>query len=79
VQKWRWLIWPPFRVNSGKEEIMKNKRTGLIAIIIGLLTASRGATALLEVGRNVDVLMLFAGGLALGAGLVSLVSALKNQ
>ena len=58
---------------------MKNKRTGLIAIIIGLLTASRGATALLEVGRNVDVLMLFAGGLALGAGLVSLVSALKNQ
>ncbi len=58
---------------------IKHKRTGLVAIIIGLLTATRGATELLEIGRNVDVLMLFVGGMALGAGMVSLASAIQNR
>lgn len=57
----------------------KYKRNGLVTIIIGLLAATRGATELLEVGRNIDVLLLFVGGLALGTGLVSLVSAQKNR
>ena len=55
----------------------KQKRTGLILSIIGLLAATRGATQLLEVGRNVDILMLFVGGMALGAGLFSLVRGVK--
>jgi len=57
----------------------KKRSVGLIAIVIGLLAASRGASQLLEVGRNVDVLTLFVGGLALGVGIVSLVSTRKNQ
>ncbi len=56
----------------------KQKRSGLIAIIIGLLAATRGATELLEVGRDVDVLSLFVGGLAIGAGSVALVNARKS-
>jgi uncharacterized membrane protein HdeD (DUF308 family) len=57
----------------------KKRPVGIIAIVIGLLAASRGASELLEVGRNVDVLTLFVGGIALGAGIVSLVNARKNQ
>ncbi len=59
--------------------INKHKRTGFIAIAIGLLAATRGSSELLEVGRNVDVLMLFFGGMAIGTGLVSLVTARRNR
>jgi len=58
---------------------MKNRPVGLIAIIIGLLAATRGSTELLDVGRNVDVLSLFVGGLAIGVGTVSLVNARKGD
>ena len=58
---------------------MNNRRVGFIAIVIGLLAATRGSSELLEVGRNVDVMSLFIGGVALGAGIVSLVNAQKNQ
>ena len=58
---------------------MKNRRVGLIAIIIGLHPTTRGSTELLEVGRNVDVLSLFVGGLGIGAGIVSLVNARKGD
>ena len=57
----------------------KRRPVGIIAIVIGLLAATRGSSELLEVGRNVDVLSLFMGGVALGAGIVSLVNAQKNQ
>lgn len=56
----------------------KSRPAGIVAIVIGLLAASRGASELLNVGRNVDVLMLFVGGVALGAGIVSLVNARKS-
>jgi uncharacterized membrane protein HdeD (DUF308 family) len=56
----------------------KSRPAGIVAIVIGLLAASRGASELLDVGRNVDVLMLFVGGVALGAGIVSLVNARKS-